>query len=667
MKKAAIVFLAALFLLTACAPMNNNTSDTQSVTSTASNAEAQNKREDFVPAFRFIAASDSHVNIYETTQADRLKRMLETAYAYSEASTYKSLDAVIIAGDLTDNGTAQEFKLFNDAISAVIEEGTTLLTVMGNHEYYQGGQDTYIANVDVNLDKHIEIGGYHFIGLSTRADNEYTDEQIAWLETEMATAAKSGKPIFTFQHHHIKDTVYVSTEWYANASEKLDAVYKKYCQTVNFSGHSHAPLNNPTSFVQTDYTLVGTGTLNYFEMTTGMTVGTLVPGKENAAQYWIVEVGEKGDILARPYNILTNDFFKVPGSDEYLEYYIPDPFDKDTFEYGAKRLAANKAPRFEDGAAVTVTGITKSKATLTVPQAKDDNCVYGYYVECGTQKTGYFSEYYFEPMPETVTFDLINLKPGTEYTAIITPVDAFGVKGEAIEVRFATEASSGSAASKPLTDANGFADFEGEGLKEASGSVVYGGKSDGAWYCGDWNASGKAGSSARIVDGKGYNGSAALGITTDTIKNQGLYIFGSGTISASDYLILYADFTDVDFRKACFGVIKSDGTLYDTDENDGRADQYIYYRADGAEEWTTMTHGDDGCFGAQQSSSVKGYKGLFAIPVSDFGYRYGTGNNMPLEGEIVGVYFYWDFTSETPAGSYFYFDQLGFTDDYSAY
>lgn len=676
MKKAMAIFLAALFLLTACAPVDNGESsapdgDTSSpdVSSedTSSADTNQNKRDDFVPVFRFVAASDSHVNVYETKQADRLKKMFETAYAYAETSTYKNLDAVIMVGDLTDNGTAAEFKLYNDAVKAAIKDGTTLLTVMGNHEYYQGGQATYTANVDENLDKHVEINGYHFIGLSTRADNEYTDEQIAWLETEMAAAAESGKPIFTFQHHHIKDTVYVSTEWYANASAKLDAIYKKYSQTVNFSGHSHAPINNPTSFVQTDYTLVGTGTLNYFEMTTGMTVGTLVPGKENAAQYWIVEAGEKGDLLIRPYNILTDDFFKNPYTGEYIEYYIADPFNKDTFEYGQKRLDANQAPYFEDGATVTVSDITKSKVTVTVPQAKDDQCVYGYYVQCGTQSTAYFSEYYFEPMPETISFDLINLKPGTEYTITVTPGDAFGVKGEPITATFTTEASSGTAASKPLTDATTFADFEGKDLKEASGSVAYGGKADGAWYCGNWNASGKAGGSAKIVDGKGYNGSAAIGVTTDTIQNQGLYIFGNGTVKSGDYLIFYADFSDVDFRKACFGVIKSDGSLFDTDDEDGRSDQYLYYRADGAEEWTTMTHGEDGCFGSAQSSSVKGYKGLFAVPVGDFAYRWGTGSGGSLEGDIVGVYMYWDFTSETPTGTYFYLDQFGFTDDYSEY
>ncbi len=676
MKKALIAMLLLVsILLVSC----TGTQDVSSV-SDGSDASAETeqskeestvdiiaqKRAEFKPSFRFIAGSDVHLNAYSTVQQLRLQQMFETAYAYAKTSSYKKVDAAIFAGDITDSCTFYEYTMFKAVLDNACKDETTVITVMGNHDYYGGGQAVYMQSCDSSLDKDIVVGGYHFIGLSTYADNLYTSDQLQWLEQTMASAAESGKPIFTFQHHHIKDTVYVSSEWYANQSAELNAIYSKYSQCINFSGHSHGPINNPTSLVQTDYTLVGTGTLNYFEMTSGMTYGTIPPNSQDAAQYWIVEVGEAGDILLKPYNLLTGDFFKTADGSEYLEYYIADPFDKETFAYGQKRLENNEAPYFEQDYAITVSEITKSSACITINQAKDDYCVYSYDIKCGEKTYSYFSEYYFEPMPQTLSFDLTMLTAGTEYTVTVTPIDAFYVKGEAITTVFSTLPSDKDFVAKDLSEAGIMFDFEVASIKQSQGNKVYGGSIDGDYWCGDWSSSIKTGSSAELAEGKGYKGTKALGVTTTAKQNQGLYVFGNYDVTGQKYLIMYADFSQVDFRKACFGLFTSDGSLYDTDENDYTANQHFYYRPTDGTDWYTFEHGTDGCFGAAQDSSVKGLKGVFAFPIGDFGYRYGTGTNSGL-GKIAGVYMYWDFDSTTPAGTYFYLDEIGFTNDYTVY
>ena len=63
----------------------------------------------FVPVLRFIAASDSHVRAENDVTADRIGRMLRQTYALADSGeTYQNLDALVMAGDLTNNGTPEE-------------------------------------------------------------------------------------------------------------------------------------------------------------------------------------------------------------------------------------------------------------------------------------------------------------------------------------------------------------------------------------------------------------------------------------------------------------------------------------------------------------------------------------------------------------------------------
>ena len=74
-----------------------------------------------------------------------------------------------------------------------------------------------------------------------------------------------------------------------------------------------------------------------------------------------------------------------------------------------------------------------------------------------------------------------------------------------------------------------------------------------------------------IVDGKGVDGSKALEIKKSTTGNIGVNLYASTTNSiptsfvGADYLVLWVDFTGVDFRKACFGVMDSNHVLFRTD------------------------------------------------------------------------------------------------------
>lgn len=650
---------------------------------------------EFETVFRFLVTSDTHVSAVTDTSASRLAQLFKSSYSYAETQDYKDIDAVVVVGDLTNHGYAYEYDAWKKVVNENIKESTRLITVMGNHEYYaalddlDSGEQRYSENMDPELNKHVVIDGYHFIGISTYGEGDYTAD-LDWLKENLASAASADpdKPIITFQHHHIKDTVYVSSEWYAGQSKELDDIYSEYSQVLNFSGHSHGPINNPTSCYQKNYTLFGTGTLAYFEMTTGMTYGTIPPGADQAAQFYIVEISADNRVRVLPYNLLTDDFFKTADGTQQLVYEINDLKDKSTWAYTDARAEASAVPVFAENAQITVGKVTSFTAEITFPQAADDDCVYSYNIVCtsagGEKKEfNYFSEYYFEPMPETLTFTLSTLEADTEYTVDVYPVDVFGKKGECISSSFRTESSvvSDYSSKNPVNFIGTFTNFDSaSSLSASSNCFAYGGTVNGDIFVGTWNSSaGDANSGYELLENGGYNNSKALAVWSDGRDNQGLYIFGTdengNTLSypSTKYLRVWVDFTDLEFRKANFGLVAPTGDLYTTDESDNVPNLEFYYLAEGSTEWVTYKHGADGCFGADQASPVKNFKGWMAFPVKDFTYRYGTGAGAGSAGEaypyndIAGVYMFWNYAGSTDSGTRFILDEIQLVEDYTVF
>ncbi len=409
----------------------------------------------FVPVFRFAIASDLHIeDASHPRNAERFAKLFQTAYRYADAhESYKELDAVLLAGDIVESGADEQYDELNRVVRENMREGTQFITVQGNHEYSVGGHEGYMRNMNDVLDKHIVIKGFHIIGLSTDPkDTWHTVKQVFWMHEQLREAEKDDpeKPIFTMQHGHIWNTVYVSRSWFTQASWMLHAVYAQYPQIVNFSGHSHGPINNPLSVWQSGYTLVGTGTLNYFEMERDIGDNTIPAGSDKAAQYTIVEVDADNRVRLLPFNILTDDFFKTPSTtddpDKQLICLVEKPTDRSTFAYTAARRKTNGKPWFDENAAVQIGNVTDTTAEVTFDQAQDNVCVYGYRITAfdktkphkAVAEKEIYSEYYFEPMPQTLSCTLEGLLADHEYTVQVVPLNVWRQTGGAIKADFRT-------------------------------------------------------------------------------------------------------------------------------------------------------------------------------------------------------------------------------------
>jgi len=362
---------------------------------------------------------------------------------------------VLLAGDIVNNGADEEYDELNRVVRENLRDGTQFITIMGNHEFRVGGHEGYLRNMGGTLDKHVVIKGFHIIGMSPDPDGtKHSLKQLFWLHEQLREAKQDDpeKPIFTMQHGHIWNTVYVSRSWFTHTSVFLNAIYAQYPQVIDFSGHSHGPVNNPLSIWQSGYTLVGTGTLNYLEMEDDIGDNTVPEGSENAAQYYIVEVDANNRTRLLPFNILTNDFFKTPTQtddpDKQLVYFVEKPSDRSTHAYTAARKKTNGKPWFDEDASVRVSGITDTAVTVTFDQAKDNVCVYGYRITVrdaahprkAVLTKEVYSEYYFKPMPQTLSCTLEELEAGHTYTVQVVPLNVWNQAGGAITAEFRTNA-----------------------------------------------------------------------------------------------------------------------------------------------------------------------------------------------------------------------------------
>lgn len=400
------------------------------------------KQDDFIPVMRFVASSDTHIETLGDTGSRRLSAMIKTAYAVSEADEdYKNLDAVVISGDLTDNGHLDSFYAFAAITDNEIREGTERLAVVAkahdSYTFFNNSLKVFSKITGQETDFHRVIGGFHFIGISrSETIRHYTDKQVEWLDENIAAAVKDDpqKPIFVFQHEHVKDTVYGSSKTDGWGLDVFTEVLRKYPQVVHISGHSHFPANDPRAVWQGSFTAINDGGLAYFELAVDGKNGQFPEEKDRMTQALIIEVDADNRVLVK---VLDVDAGKI-----MREFLIDNITEENKTKYSfEKRKSEASAPVFSEGAALQYSkeGI---KHYITVPQAKvsEDNEVFLYRIEVLNEKgktvhkDWAFSDYFFSDMPESITFDgFVTLSKN--FTVKVYAEDVWGNRSEPLEIK----------------------------------------------------------------------------------------------------------------------------------------------------------------------------------------------------------------------------------------
>ena len=451
---------------------------------------------DFTPVLRFVAISDIHFLTNDDsssnttvmpTQAhdlsrcvNRLTTLFTGSYAYAGTQAYDTVDAFMLVGDNTDDGTEKQIEDFLAIVKDNINSSESkLLIVNGNHEFYDTAESGSGGNAHTTTDSrlttklaasgisnysglkfHTTVNGYHFIGFSptNSGGRSFSDEIADWLDGEIAAAVaantaagRPNDPVFVCQHQQVCATVYGcpgTGSTYAQAN--IRSVLAKYPQVVDFAGHSHSYIEHPRSIWQGEFTALSTGTLAYSSTPTNTRGGSHATGhsdpynehnEKDTAEFTIVELDENNRMRLRYFYIaLADDTTVIPIGER-----IVNVGDSSKFNWTGEQNAAWTAPRFTEGQALTRNAVeTPTSLNINIPQADCSALIYNYRCELWQggsliKTISRLSGQYTHPFNDCVV-PFTGLTPNTEYTVKVYPISSTGAFGLPLTATFTTAA-----------------------------------------------------------------------------------------------------------------------------------------------------------------------------------------------------------------------------------
>ncbi len=387
---------------------------------------------DFIPAIRFVVCSDTH------NRNDNVAEMIERCYElYDNDPIYAGIDLFGFCGDMTSVGENKDMDAFKKTLDEHVKGDTEVLVLLGNHELKNADSRDYFTELfGVSPEQHITVNGFHFISVSNTYENSFSLSAGIWAGNEVDKALEDTPdlPVFALQHPHNFGTVYGSTVW---ASPQLSSAWRGKSNVVNFSGHSHYPMNDPRSIWQGSYTALGCGGMNYFELEKDFVVGQHPEGYDQAAQFYIVEADNDGSVKILCYDLVSDSFFGE-------EYYIEDINDRSCFAYTyTNRASYDETPVWKEDTAVSLDKNENGEFIITFDEAEDKLIVQNYKIKITSNglpiysKT-HLSDYYLINDSLVATFNLgeINLKSGKEYKIEITAQNAYFKFSEPLTVNY---------------------------------------------------------------------------------------------------------------------------------------------------------------------------------------------------------------------------------------
>lgn len=193
-------------------------------------------------------------------------------------------DALIIAGDMTDDGLEADYENLSKSFSNYNPADNILLAV-GNHDTWTDENDMYEPAKEnfIKYSKEIsgreltecyystEINGYTFIVMASEGTNVaayISPAQLEWLRAEMEKAAEKGLPVFVVSHWPIALTHGLPETWgeeeepspedgsFGAQNAEVEAILKDYDNVFLISGHIHNGLVNEERAAVYGYTSV---------------------------------------------------------------------------------------------------------------------------------------------------------------------------------------------------------------------------------------------------------------------------------------------------------------------------------------------------------------------------------------------------------------------------
>ena len=228
----------------------------------------------------FAALSDLHVEAMQFNKGEAIYAdFIHAAILPDLENAQEKLDALVLAGDITDNGYDAQWEKTYEILSGY-DLADEIILAAGNHDLWTRGNGDrtskglfmqYSNKISDRLVTQLyystEVNGYPFIVLSSETDSTagyFSNKQISWLKAELKKAAKKDLPIFVICHWPINQTHGLPITWgddepelmdggMGEQSAKIEKALKKYDNVFLFSGHIHNGFSNADDMAQTGY------------------------------------------------------------------------------------------------------------------------------------------------------------------------------------------------------------------------------------------------------------------------------------------------------------------------------------------------------------------------------------------------------------------------------
>lgn len=143
--------------------------------------------------------SDPHLVAGDGLLAGRIdtQEQLRTALARVVASG-EQIDALVVSGDVTDQGDPEAYALFLELVGPVVERlGCALVVTGGNHDERRPlARVLHGVDSDEPQDRVTDVRGLRVIAMDSAVPGYhhggFSDDQYAWLTKELAVAAEHG-------------------------------------------------------------------------------------------------------------------------------------------------------------------------------------------------------------------------------------------------------------------------------------------------------------------------------------------------------------------------------------------------------------------------------------------------------------------------------------------
>lgn len=393
------------------------------------------------PLFRIGIMGDNQLS--STTDA-KAEAFVAAFRDFSE----RGVDAVIDVGDIADSSSDLIYSYFTQQYNEIVGQDVPLVTVPGNHDIWSDNTLNIYRNYFGEPNKHLVIGGYHFIvisanpelGTDTNGNYGAAEKAYARAELEAAKAATpEGQPIFVITHQHVSNTVYGSGPNANWANDFLRGIIEDYPNVIHLSGHSHFVLEDERSIWQGDFTAIGTSSMAYTELEYGKANGSVPPNASDAKQYLYMEIYSDRIDITR---------IKAATGRQIKDKWVLDlPLRKSTFKYTDARAETRTAPYFAANASADA-ATNGRNITVTFDAAKHADFVHSYGLKL--YKNGastplkdilIFSDFYrgLENMEKRVSWTFEDVaEEYALYRLEVTPIESFGKRGEPLIYEFSS-------------------------------------------------------------------------------------------------------------------------------------------------------------------------------------------------------------------------------------